>query len=102
MTPEKKAKPAKKEKAKRTRHSEEDKSFARRAKPSKEDSLHQWQAIRDAFNSEIAMNVVSPGSHQDPVYNSIMYKFLTCFCNQGYTTLIHAGAILAAGEASAG
>ena len=35
---------------KRQRHSDEDKSFARRAKPSSEEGCIRWTAIRDAYN----------------------------------------------------
>ena len=39
---------------KRVRHGAEDKSFARRAKPSGPDALNQWTAIRDAYNAELS------------------------------------------------
>ena len=52
-------------KAKRTRHSQDEKSFARRARPTKPDILDQWLAIRDSFNEMISKNVASPSSHQD-------------------------------------
>ena len=52
-------------KAKRTRHGHDDKSFARRAKPSRPDALDQWRAIRDVFNEKIHAKVATPGAHQD-------------------------------------
>ena len=41
---------------KRQRHSDEDKSFARRARPKREEALNQWLAIRDAYNKDIHKN----------------------------------------------
>ena len=50
---------------KRTRHSDEDKAFAGRAKPKCTGvALDQWRAIRDAFLSKIHLGVVSPSAHQ--------------------------------------
>ena len=42
------------QKRKRTRHSDEDKSFARRAPPKTEDAKNQWLAIRDAYNAALS------------------------------------------------
>ena len=39
---------------KRKRHSEDDKSFARRAKPKRTVPLNHWTAIRDVFRGELA------------------------------------------------
>ena len=44
--------------------SDEDKSFARRAKPKSMSSLNHWTAIRDVFNSELASKY-NACSHQD-------------------------------------
>ena len=41
---------------KRFRHSAEDKSFARRAKPQTEDALNQWKAIREAVIDIFLLN----------------------------------------------
>ena len=38
---------------KRNRHSDEDKSFARRAKPKTEDACNQWTALRDCYNKKL-------------------------------------------------
>ena len=52
-------------KRRRTRHSDEEKSFARRAKPKGEDTCMQWTIIRNTFNSRIAAEVDVPSKHQD-------------------------------------
>ncbi|CAE7669203.1 unnamed protein product [Symbiodinium sp. CCMP2592] len=52
-------------KAKRRRHSEDDKSFARRAKPKSSQALIHWSAIRDVFKSDIALKLTNPGTKQD-------------------------------------
>ena len=63
-------------KQKRTRHSEEEKSFARRARPKGEDACAQWRAIRDTFNDRISSAVAGdvPSKHQD-----LMQLKQTCF-----------------------
>ena len=38
---------------KRVRHSDEEKSFARRARPKWEKACNQWLAIRDAYNEDL-------------------------------------------------
>ncbi|OLQ01812.1 hypothetical protein AK812_SmicGene15397 [Symbiodinium microadriaticum] len=53
------------DKKKRKRHSEDEKSFARRAKPKTTKALAHWAAIRDVFNSDIALKLKHPGSKQD-------------------------------------
>ena len=58
----KKAK-AKDEAKKRKRHSEDQKSFARRARPKTETALGHWLAIRDAYNAMLSARFNA--SHQD-------------------------------------
>ena len=48
---------------KRQRHSDEDKSFARRARPKGETACNQWLAIRDAYNKDLFATFGA--SHQD-------------------------------------
>ncbi|CAE7816444.1 unnamed protein product, partial [Symbiodinium microadriaticum] len=48
---------------KRKWYSEEDRSFARRAKPTTEHALNQWTAIRDIFKSDLSLKYNS--AHQD-------------------------------------
>ena len=53
-------------KKKRSRHENfEDKSFARRVRPSGELTSLRWQVIRDVFYEKIHTNVPTPSSHQD-------------------------------------
>ena len=52
-------------KGKRTRHGDEDKSFARRAKPTTDKAQDQWRAIRDVFNEKIHPKLDCPSSHQE-------------------------------------
>ena len=51
--PKKKSPKAKAKNAKRVRHSDEDKSFARRARPKTQAAADQWQAIRDIYNAQL-------------------------------------------------
>ncbi|CAE7305623.1 unnamed protein product [Symbiodinium necroappetens] len=56
-------------KKKRARHENfEDKSFARRVRPSGELTSLRWQVIRDVFYEKIHTNVPIPSSHQDPFW----------------------------------
>ena len=48
---------------KRKWYSEEDRSFARRAKPTTDHALNQWTAIRDIFKSDLSLKYNS--AHQD-------------------------------------
>ncbi|CAE7295378.1 unnamed protein product [Symbiodinium sp. KB8] len=48
---------------KRKRHSDDEKSFARRAKPKSEKSLNHWTAIRDVYNAQLFAKYAA--SHQD-------------------------------------
>ena len=90
-------------KATRTKHSDEDKSFARRAKPSRPDTLNQWLAIRDAFNSSISESMACPSSHQDTFVHASIFWLQVIIAYIPYRKLASlAGALLAAGEAFAG
>ena len=62
---------------KRKRHSEDEKSFARRARPTSEDSLNQWLAIRDAYRAHLEVRFGA--SHQELVYLSAFVKPITSF-----------------------
>ncbi|CAE7246994.1 unnamed protein product [Symbiodinium microadriaticum] len=55
--------------AKRTRLSDEDKSFARRAKPQTEDAVNQWTAIRDAYNAVLSLRFGA--GHQDDFWQTV-------------------------------
>ena len=57
---------------KRVRHGDDDKSFARRAKPQQPSALAHWTVIRDVFNDKLASHFGAASSHQD------WYMISTC------------------------